>query len=325
MFWSGMIREIANLYNLMELFAISKLRCGLVLTAQSFEYMMHSPLELLIIPFEQGGVYPLVEAVLGSCGIGVGIESYIENDRLLENLREALSRILQKVGQPNLVPRGWWPTLDTELQGQSPWKRPKPLRFLRYSPYFQVRFKKKTETDGEHFGRGSSDPGRGKIKNWIKKKELTKHVEHYRPYEFYRSGPLQEEIIRNVKAAGLEYMFTKAGFQRKPKIHYLDDDFIALNYTAGQWDGWTPFETINDVSDLRKAERTLLRRGRPGWIVSTIDSCLWAFSGEFWKRGSRLYEIAEFCSEGGRSKKLINVKPCTIARYARIISRMGIL
>ena len=115
-------------------------------------------------------------------------------------------------------------------------------------------------------------------------------------------------------------MFTKAGFHSSPEIQYKDDDFIALNYTAGQWDGWTPFETVNDVSDLEKAEKILRRQKKPGWIVSTIDSCLWTFSGEFWKRGSRLYDIARFCADGGRSGELINAKPTTIARYARILS-----
>jgi hypothetical protein len=93
-----------------------------------------------------------------------------------------------------------------------------------------------------------------------------------------------------------------------------------LNYTAGQWDGWTPFETINDLTDLRKSEKKLLRADKPGWIVSTIDSCLWTFGGEFWKKSRKLHEIAEFCAMGGRSKKLINVKPYTVARYARIIA-----
>jgi hypothetical protein len=115
-------------------------------------------------------------------------------------------------------------------------------------------------------------------------------------------------------------MFTKADFNSYPKANYLDEDFVALNYTAGQWDGWTPFETINDVSDLRKSEKILRRRNKPGWLVSSIDSCLWTFSGEFWTKGSKLHEIAQFCAQGGKSRQLINAKPFTISRYARIIA-----
>ena len=143
----------------------------------------------------------------------------------------------------------------------------------------------------------------------------------YRPYEFCKPGPLQRDMVETVKSAGLEYMFTKSGFNSQPQIEYMDEDFIALNYTAGQWDGWTPFETINHVSDLKKAEKALSRRRKPGWIVSTIDSCLWTFTGEFWQRGTKLYDIAKFCADGGDSKKLINVKPITVARYARIIAQ----
>lgn len=327
MFWSGMIREIENFYNLMDLFAITRLRCGLVLTAQSYEYKMHSPLELLTIPLDQGGVYPLVEPVLGSCGVGVGIESYMTNDRLQENLKDGLSKILQKVKKESYVPRGWWATMDTDLE-KLPWrKRPKRIGFLRYSPYFQIRFhakeKKFNENSNLAYGNVSGSMKQNtieKMKKWLQKVGLAKYFSPYRPYEFFRAGPIKNDIIKTVKSVGIKYMFTKAGFNSYPEAKYIDEDFIALNYAAGQWDGWTPFETINNVSDLRKSENILLKINKPSWIVGTIDSCLWTFSGEFWKRGSKLYEIAQFCAEGGYSRQLINVKPYTIARYARIIA-----
>jgi hypothetical protein len=152
---------------------------------------------------------------------------------------------------------------------------------------------------------------------------FSKYFRPYRPYEFYKAGNIREDIVKTAKSVRLKYMFSKTGFNLSPEVKYLDDNFIVLNYTAGQWDGWTPFETVSDVSDLKKVERVLLRRKKPGWIVSTIDSCLWTFSGEFWKRGNKLYEIARFCANGGHSKKLINVKPFTISRYARIIAEQN--
>jgi hypothetical protein len=326
-FWSGMIREIENFYNLMELFSITKLRCGIVLTAQSYDYMMHAPLELLTIPLEQGGVYPFVEPLLGSCGLGVGIESYIANRRLQETLNDALSRIFQKVKKQHYMPRGWWPTMDTDLKKLTGWRKPKPIRFLRYSPYFQLRFKAKEKAFDENFATINNSKFKyvlhnyiDRVKSTIIKAGLLKYFQRYRPYESYQSCGIRKDVIDAARAAGLQYMFTKAGFKTNPEAKYIDKSFIALNYTAGQWDGWTPFETVNDVSDLRKSEKILLRRKTPGWIVSTIDSCLWTFSGEFWKRGGKLYEIAQFCSEGGNSRKLINVKPFTISRYARIIA-----
>ncbi|MFX0133845.1 MAG: hypothetical protein ACFFDN_09380 [Candidatus Hodarchaeota archaeon] len=327
MFWSGMIREIANFYNLIDLFAITKLRCGLVLTAQSFEYIMHSPLELITIPLDQGGVYPLVEPVLGSCGIGVGIESYIDKNRLQDKLKDALFRISQKVKNENYMPRGWWTTMDTDLEKLPLSKRPKPFRFLKYPPYIQIRYHIKEKKFGERSGTPDKsslnlikDNLLDRLKKSILNAGLMKNFEPYRPYESFQASTIKKDIIETAKSVGFKYMFTKAGFNTNPEVKYLISNFIALNYTAGQWDGWTPFETTNDVSDLRKSEKFLLKGKKPGWIVSTIDACLWTFSGEFWKKGSKLFEIAEFCAQGGKSKKLINVKPHTISRYARIIA-----
>jgi hypothetical protein len=327
MFWSGMIREVANFHNLMDLFGITRLRCGLVLTAQSFEYSMRSPLELLTIPVERGGVFPLVEPILGSCGLGVGIESLIHEERLAEDLREAMARILTKVKKKGLLPRGWWPTLDTDLEKPGFWRKPKPLRFMKSSPYFQVRFDAGKRLRGGRFPDRDSPASKSgqrftleKVKDRLRRAGLAKHYVPYRPYEGYRPGPLREDIVRVLKSVGLEYMFTKAGFNSPPAVRYIDEDFLALNYTSGQWDGWTPFETINDVSDLEKSEGALLKRKKPGWIVSTIDSCLWTFGGEIWRRAPGLHEIALFCANGGASKELINVKPYTVARYARIMA-----
>jgi hypothetical protein len=321
MFWSGMIREIANFYSLIDLFAVTRLRCGLVLTSQSYAYMMHSPLELITVPLEQGGVFPLVEPVLGSCGIGVGIESYMTKERIKEDLKEGLKQIAERVGMSGYIPRGWWTTMDTQLRRLNWLKRLRPVKFLRYPPYIQIRFTAKDAGFNDHCSKVSLRQRYvEKVKNVVKGKGLERYFLPYRPYEFYEPGPLVKEIIECAKEIGFEYMFTKAGFNSAPEIKYIDSKFIVLNYTAGQWDGWTPFETVNDVSDLRKAEKILLKRNKPGWLVSTIDSCQWTFSGEFWRKGSRLYEIAKFCADGGDSGEMINVKPVTVARYARVMA-----
>jgi hypothetical protein len=98
-----------------------------------------------------------------------------------------------------------------------------------------------------------------------------------------------------------------------------DDAFVALPFTAGNWDGWSPFYTVGHAADLHRAERRLLRTGRPGWLASTIDSPLFALSGEIWEHGSRLHEIARCVAAGGRSGRLINVPPRVVARYARLL------
>jgi hypothetical protein len=257
----------------------------------------------------------------------VGIESLMTNQRLREDLKDGLTRVLRKVKKENYVPRGWWPTMDTSLEKLGWRERPKPVHFLRYPPYVQIRFDPGLiESDGrtplDDGDRSGSIKHNSieRIRKWVRRFGFSKYFNPYRPYEFYGAAPIRKDIIDTVKSSGLQYMFTKSGFNLPPEVKYVDKDFIALNYTAGQWDGWTPFETVNDVSDLKSAEKRLLRRNKPGWLVSTVDSCLWTFSGEFWKHGSRLYEVAEFCAAGGVSKQLINVKPYTISRYARIIA-----
>ena len=323
-FWSGMVREVENFHALMDLIAITGLKCGMAITAQTYEYMMHAPLELLSVPLTQGGVCPLVEPLLGSCGIGVGIEEFMTAGRLKEDMTQAMQRIRTRVKQDGYIPRGWWPTMDTQLLARRWMERPHRISLTGYSPRLRIRFHM---TERYNSSRPDTDPS-GRLsdravkclKSTIRKSKFMKHFEPYRPYEFYKPGQkVDQKIIEAAKAAGLQYMFTKAAFNIKPTVPYIDNGFIALNYTAGQWDGWTPFETINDVTDLRKAESRLMNKGKPGWITGTIDSCLWTFSGEFWKRGTQLYEIAAFCSRGGNSGKLLNVKPITISRYARIM------
>lgn len=154
----------------------------------------------------------------------------------------------------------------------------------------------------------------------IRDSSLSSLFEAYRPYEHFKPGEIRQDIPAAVKQAGLSYMLSKSRFGAPPQIVWAQDQFVALNYTAGQWDGWTPFETINDVHDLRQAESVLLRRNQPGWLLGGIDTCLWAFSGELWKRAPGLAAIASCVASGGASGRLINVPPRVIARYARIIS-----
>jgi hypothetical protein len=327
-FWSGMIRELENLYNITELIALTKMKCGLVLTSQSFEYMMSHPMEALVTPLDAGGIFPLAEPVLGSCGIGVGIESNHQASFLREKLSEAMESIRERLKNAAYMPTGWWVTLDTDLKQRSWWQSPKRLRWKSYPPYIQFRHHKgASQNTGNGIDRtgAASSSARDKIKKFLGSRGLDKYLLTFRPYEFYGPNGFKEEMAATAQGAGLQYMFSKSGFGEKPMVHYMDHDFIALNHTAGQWDGWTPFVTVNHVHDLKEKERQMLRHKRPGWIVSTIDSCLWTFSGSIWERGAQLNEIATFCSRGGDSGRLVNVHPHTVARYARILANKDLI
>jgi hypothetical protein len=333
-FWTGMIRETENLYALTDLIALTGLRAGLVLTVQSLAYRP-SPLDLLAVPRDQGGVFPLVEVLMGSCGTGAAIESLLAPDRLRQHLEDARCE-LDRLGVPTAWwPRGWWATMDAPLTPLTGRSAAKPVRWNPAAPFrVQVRFHGAPSAFAEA-GAGEAAPadqaasgprsllGRAHLKEAARRRlrgsRLKGLFSAYRPYENFAPGPLDPELAAAVRDSGFSYMLTKSGFGEPPRVVHRDGDFVALNYTAGQWDGWTPFETVNHVGDLRRAERRLLGRRAPGWLLGSIDACLWAFSGELWSSGPGLAEIARFVASGGSSGRLVNVTPRVIARYARLI------
>lgn len=325
-FWTGMIREVENLYALTDLLALTGLRAGLVVTAQTFAWRP-SPLDLLLVPTANGGLHPHVELLMGSAGDGVSIESLLGPESLAEHLAAA-ARELDRLNVPAaLRPRGWWATMDSPLLPRQRGNRVPPVRLQGSAPFkLQIRFNRSATAATAAAGlAGPSRNGhraslRSRVGRAVRSSNLDRLFLPYRPFEHFAPGDLNPALAKVVKAAGFEYMMTKSAFGQGPTVAYQDDGFVAINYTAGQWDGWTPFETVNDLMDLRTAERRLLASGRPGWLLGQIDSCLWTFSGELWQRAEKLNRIAEFVAKGGASRKLINVRPAVLARYARLVA-----
>ncbi len=327
-FWTGMMRETENLYALMDVLALTGLRAGLALTSQS-AFWRPSPLDLLTVPWEQGGVFPHVEILLASCGTGAAIESLLSPGRLKDHLRAATDE-LERAALPRVLwPEGWWATMDARMVPLDKGREPRPIRWRWTAPYFQLRFQPRNldaanAGSGPEVGRRPGSPGGAarRIRAMVRDSRLSHVFEAYRPYERFEPGPVDPQLARTVQEAGFSYMLSKSGFGRPPHTVWSDGDFVAINYTAGQWDGWTPFETVNDVHDLRQAERKLLASGQPGWLLGSIDTCLWAFSGELWRRAPGLASIARHVAGGGVSGRLINVTPRVVARYARIIAEL---
>jgi hypothetical protein len=323
-----MIREIENLHALMDLLALTGLKAGMVLTAQSLAYRP-SAIDLLTAPRAQGGVFPDVEILLGSCGDGAAIEYLLTGEQLAGHLAAARRKLEALHVPPQWFPEGWWATMDAPLVPLKWWRQPRPVRWNRSAPYrLQVRVR--PGSSGGEDAEGAQSLGlRPAVEKYLRgrlrRSRLKALFSPYRPYEGFAPGPLSPEITSTVREAGFSYMLSKSGFGKEPKIVHRQGDFVALNYTAGQWDGWTPFETINHVHDLKRAERSLLARRRPGWLLGSVDSCLWAFSGELWEGAPGLAAIARFIADGGASGRLVNVQPRVIARYARIIeARSGV-
>ena len=333
-FWTGMIRELENLPRIFDLVALTRLKAGIALTVPALEYQPEGALELLRTPLEQGGVAPHLELLLASCGLGAAIESRMPPGRLAAYLGASMRRIDELGIPPQWRPIGWWTTMDPDML---PLPQPKlPIRptLDREAPFVRLRYISASAQPSEARAPVASDEDiagasvgetlsrKRRVGAWARAHGLDAMLAPYRPYEHFAPGELRPDIVDAARDAGLRYLFSKAGFGEPPRALSVDDRFIAMNYTAGRWDGWTPFETINSLHDLRSAEKRLLARREPGWLVGTLDSCLWTFSGPIWQRGAALHAMATYLAGGGDSGRLVNVTPRVVARYARRIKEL---
>ncbi len=323
--WAGMVREVDGLLRLLDLAALTGVHAGLVVTAETVE--LQPPLELLSAPTSRGGLGGRIELLLGSTGRGVAAEGLLPPGVLERHLREARAAVADRL-PADLVPRGWWPLLDTGLRrGRPTVLAHEGLRPVVHVPTSQTRNRREDlpgtgpvdGPDPEHGSTGSTGPRRA-VGNLVRGAGLDRFVVPRRPFAAVRPAEIDDRVLREVEAAGFTYMWTKAGFG-SPRIVGRHGQLVALPFTAGNWDGWSPFYTVGTADDVARAERRLLRSGRPGWLASTVDSPLFALSGEIWRHGGRLHDLVRCVADGGRSGRLINVRPHVVARYARLLDR----
>ena len=104
----------------------------------------------------------------------------------------------------------------------------------------------------------------------------------------------------------------------------IRDSFVAINCTAGRWMGVSPYVAVNSINDITIAENRIAKSKKPGWIVSMIDTPLWCYSEPMWKSGHNLYRILNYIKGNGSSKKIINVTPHVISRFAKILHSRGL-
>jgi hypothetical protein len=315
LFWAGMIRELDCYGPLFDLVAETGLRAGLVLTTEAVEHAGGTPLSLLAIPHGRGGVLGLLEPLLASTGRGVAAEALLPDGVLataLTEARDASARVLPS----ELVPRGWWPLLDAPLVT----RRPRPLEMRSGRPALIVP----RRSADEHGARTHDPASQHNLRDFasaaVRRVHLQDLFSERRPFDLARPGSPDDRVVAAVRSAGFRYMWTKTSFGRcKPRL--FDDDFVTLPFTAGEWGGWSPFYTVAQASQIRRAEHRLLRSGGPGWLASTIDSPLWLLPGEFREHGHQIHQLAVLAANGGASGTLVNVTPNVIARYARVLAR----
>jgi hypothetical protein len=315
--WSGMIRELHCIPRIIDLVAATGLRCGLVITTDSLTRASPADLALLSVPEDRGGVLGRIELLLGSTGGGVCAEGNMPKDELARLLKAARQEIAQYLPD-GLMPRGWWPLVDSKLvPAKTPrfgWHGGRPV--LRIVP--RPRPVEQPSAGGSTTTHTTSDTRRliGRV---LRRYRLDRFYEAWRPYDQARPGPIDPSVAEAVRSAGFEYMWTKTIFGRS-EAALVSDDFVALPFTAGAWDGWSPFYTVGSTGQIRVAERRLLRAGKPAWLASNIDSILWLLPGEVLEKGHALFQVAQLVAGGGGSGKLVNVTPNVIARYARVLN-----
>ena len=119
-----------------------------------------------------------------------------------------------------------------------------------------------------------------------------------------------------VQAAGLEYFISSAqpGVNR---VLQLCDDMPVLNQSCKCLCSGSPFVRVTTREDIQETSAL----AGPGWMIATLDSPVIAFTPYIWRYGSRFLELAGWFRD---RQDVVNVLPHTVARYARLLVRMGI-
>jgi len=331
-FWAGAVREIETLYGVFDLAAVTGLRCGVALTTGSLRWGGEL-VSLLSAPAEAGGVHPLVEPLLGCTGDGIAVEAIMPPDALAAHLKAAMAE-WRRLAPPAFVPKGWWVTMDAALVQRPVGRRPSRIAWREpgadpSEPIVRLRYMKgrgRAEGGGAAAQFDSSSRGQaGGWKSLLRTAGADRFASAFRPFELQMPGAVPEGIWEAAAGAGLEWVLSKSRFEEEPTCLRGPGTMTGINYTSGRWDGWTPFETVNGVHDLEVAERALLDRKRPAWLLGSIDTCLWTMTGEMWRRAGGLHRIAEFCAGGGRTGRLVPARPGTLVRYARVCAGLGLV
>ena len=318
LFWSGMIRELQNLFPLADLLSLTGLWCGLVLTTESYRHGAGTPLELINVARESGGLFPRVEPLLTDTGSGVIIAADAPPDAFAATLRRSVDTLAADLGNRACVPRGWWAHMDARMV---PAPTPRVSRFPD-RPRLRIRYRARELELDEPPALTAAGAGAPGLRALVRDSPLGRYFAPLRPYESTRPAAASRAVLEAVRDCGFEYAVTKTAFGPVPRVVTGVDGLTVFNHTAGRWDGWSPFFTVNSLSDLVDAERHILGTGRPGWVVGAVDTCLWTFTGPVWERGTELLALCRWAANGGAGR-LVNVTPRTVARYARLLQETG--
>ncbi len=113
LFYSADLGHLPVLPRFLDLMQIEGMRAGIAFPATWYDYQPEL-LEQLYIPLQQGGVFPQLEPLISSVGMGVASEAkdYISPEFLTELLTTAKNKIKSHIGE-HLVPKGYYPFQDS--------------------------------------------------------------------------------------------------------------------------------------------------------------------------------------------------------------------
>lgn len=116
LFHAGDVRHADIIPRLFDLAALYKLKMGIGITAHWYQYVPEM-LELIYTPIESGGLFPYVEPLMYTGGLGICAEGdgYINLDVLKRNILDAEALIRRVAGKKQL-PKGYYTFLDIPLR-----------------------------------------------------------------------------------------------------------------------------------------------------------------------------------------------------------------
>lgn len=146
-----------------------------------------------------------------------------------------------------------------------------------------------------------------------------------------------DALWQAVASAGFDYVISSV----QPGVNdilFRDGDFVVLNISNPVYYPYSPFVRANSVAQLVAMERALSASGRPGWLLTVLDTPIFAYANYLLKGKSRPTEAKpmlfgddaafgsfyEYILSRGEMSKLVSATPHTIARYARLLQDMGL-
>ena len=164
------------------------------------------------MPATLGGLWPRVEVLLGSAGIGAMIESAAPASRFAETLRQSTDQLATVLGGRDRLPRGWWPVMDAPLL-------PEPSRRVAVSdrpPYLRARYRPRPVAH-QSSASAAGGPSRD-LRSLVRRSPLRHLTEPIRPFTEFRPGMPSRVLLEAVRDAGFEYAFTTSSFDGPPRV-----------------------------------------------------------------------------------------------------------